>query len=124
MSRSPSQRWALIGGFAVAAVYAVVALVEVFVNSNAAAAIPFAYVGVCIAGPLAVVARFVGSPHAPESGDEGPGGGNGPGPSDDGDGDPGAPPWWGEFEQEFWAQVDAPRPSTPVHAHDRVTPAR
>ena len=123
MSRSPSQRWALIGGFAVAGVYAVVALIEVFMNNNAAAAIPFAYVGVCIAGPLAVVARFVGSPHADESGGEGSGG-SGPGPSDDDGGDPGAPSWWGEFEREFWAHVDSPRPRPPVRSHDRATPAR
>jgi hypothetical protein len=118
MARSPSHRWALIGGFAVAAVYAVVALVEILVNSNPAAAIPFAYVAVCVAGPLAVVARFVGPSHRDEPGGGSSDGGNGPGPPD-GDDDPG-PAWWAEFEQDFWSHVDdAPQPAL----HDRVTPS-
>jgi hypothetical protein len=120
MSGSPSQRWAFVGGFAVAAAYAVVALVELFASDNAVAAIPFAYVAVCIAGPLAVVARFVGPARADEQDGESPGGG--PGPSGGGGDDPSAPPWWPDFAHDFWAYVDAPRPGVPVGAHDRATP--
>jgi hypothetical protein len=101
MGRVPSralERWVLAAGFAVAAAYAIVALVEVLAGHNPGVAIPFAYVALSIAGPLAVVSRLLRSePPGPD--------GDGDGPSDDGD-EPEPPSWWPEFESEFWAEVD------------------
>lgn len=122
MSHAASQRWAIAGGLAVAAAYAVVAVVEVIVSKDAAVAIPFAYTAVCIAAPLVVVSRFLDSPRRDEPGGEGSGGNNGPEPSDGGGDDPGSASWWPEFEQEFWAHVDSGRPNEPVRGHGRATP--
>jgi hypothetical protein len=103
MGRVPSralERWVLAAGFAVAAAYAIVALVEVVAGHNPGVAIPFAYVALSIAGPLAAVSRLL------RTEPPGPGGdGDGHDPSDDGD-EPKPPPWWPEFEREFWAEVD------------------
>ena len=52
MSRSASQRWVLVGGFAVVAVVSRVAM----------AAVPFAYAEVGIAAPLTVMWRVIGPP--------------------------------------------------------------
>jgi hypothetical protein len=103
MGRVPSralERWVLAAGFAVAAAYAIVALIEAVAGHNPAVAIPFAYVALSIAGPLAAVSRLL------RSEPPGPGGdGDGRDPSDDGD-EPNPPSWWPDFEREFWAEVD------------------
>jgi hypothetical protein len=88
MGRVPSralERWVLAAGFAVAAAYAIVALVEVVAGHNPG---------------VAAVSRLL------RTEPPGPGGdGDGHDPSDDGD-EPKPPPWWPEFEREFWAEVD------------------
>jgi hypothetical protein len=98
------ERWVLAAGFAVAAAYAVVAVVEVIANDNPGVAIPFGYVALSIAGPLAAVSRLLGSSREGPGGD-GSGDGDGSGPSDGGGGEPTPPSWWPEFERAFWADV-------------------
>lgn len=83
--------------------YAVVALVEALATSHPAVAIPFACTAATIAGPLAIVARLFDSPGLDGPTAEDPADGNGPGPGGGGDGP--TPPWWPEFEREFWAHV-------------------
>jgi hypothetical protein len=100
------ERWVLAAGFAVAAAYAVVAVVEVIANDNPGVAIPFAYVALSIAGPLAAVSRLLGPSRQGPDGD-GSGDGDDSGPSDDGGGgEPTPPSWWPEFERAFWADVE------------------
>ncbi len=107
MSGSTSERWVLAGGFAVAAAYGVVALVEVIVSTDAAGAIPFACIAVTIAAPLIVVSQLLDSPRQDEPGGEGlPGDDNGSGPSGGGGDDPTSPSGWSEFEREFRAYAD------------------
>jgi hypothetical protein len=109
--RSPAfQRRALAGGFAVAAVYLVIAVVEAITHHDALLMIPYGYTALSIAGPLVVVSRLL---HDPPPGDEpegpdDPGGGDDPDPPPGGGDDPESPPWWDEFEQAFRAHVDAP----------------
>lgn len=100
-------------GFGVAIGYAIVALVEALVNSDPAVAIPFACTAATIAGPLAIVARLLDAPGRNGPSAEDPADGNGPGPGG-GDDDP-TPPWWPEFESEFWARVES-------EARERKTP--
>jgi hypothetical protein len=114
MSPRAFQRWVLAGGFAVAAGYAVVALVVVIANRQPAVAIPFAITAVTIAGPLAVVSRLLEPPPKDGPGSDDPGRDDGPGPPGGGDDEPTAPSWWPEFEAAFWAQLDSERPRTPA----------
>ena len=113
MSEVAFQRWVLRGGFAVAALSVVIALMQLMTADRSAEAIPYAYTAVSIAGPLIVVSRLLRTEPRGGTGDGGPGGGPGPGPP--GGGEPKPPPWWPEFEAEFWAHVDSqaadqPRP--------------
>jgi len=105
VSTWPSQCWALAVGFAVAAIYAAVALVELLVGTNPSLAVPFAYTAVSIAGPLTVLAMVLRASRDDYPDDEDPGG-DGPGPDDGGSDDPPPPPWWPEFEREFHAHVE------------------
>jgi hypothetical protein len=90
-------------GFAVAAGYAIVALV-LLVGTNPRMAVPFAYTAVSIAGPLAVAGALLRSSRPDDAGGDDPPD-DGPGPHDDG-GDDSPPPWWPEFEREFHAHVE------------------
>jgi hypothetical protein len=99
------QRWVLRGGFAVAALYVVVALIVLILADHSADAIPYAYTAVSIAGPLVVVSRLLRSERHGGTGGPGTGDDTGPGPSDGGE--PKPPPWWPEFEAEFWSHVDS-----------------
>jgi hypothetical protein len=103
MPRPAFERWVLVGGFAAAAVYAVVAIVEVFANANPMVAIPYACTAVTIAAPLYIYARLLDPPRRDDPGEEG-----GPGPGPSGPEDPPPPSWWPEFERDFRAYTDAP----------------
>jgi hypothetical protein len=119
MSASVSQRWVLAGGFAVAALYAVVAVVELLAGDEPAVAIPWALMAVMIAGPLAVVARLFAEPRGGGAGGDDPGS-DGHGPRDGGDLDPSATDWWPQFEREFWGHVASQRVGS--HVGDGVGP--
>jgi hypothetical protein len=119
MPRPAFQRRVLLGGFAVAAVYAVVAVVEAIVTGRPTAAIPFAYTAVTIAGPLLVVSRMLVDRDGP--GEDGSDSDDGPGPGGGGD-DPDPQPWWPEFERQFWAHVETP-PSGPPPRERPSVPA-
>jgi hypothetical protein len=120
MSPRAFQRRVLAGGFAVAAAYAVVALVEVIANRQPAVAIPFAITAVTIAGPLAVVSRLLDPPPKDGPGSDDSGREDGPGPPGGGDDEPTAPSWWPEFERAFWAQLDSEH--RPAAARERRSP--
>ncbi len=92
-------------GFAVAGLYAAVALAEVLVGAHPRLAVPFAYTAVSIAGPLTVAAAVLRPSRHDGPDDEDPGDG-GSGPGNGGDDDPPPPSWWPEFEREFQAHVE------------------
>ena len=100
-----------------AAAYIVAAVVEAIVSGTATAAIPFAYTAVTIAGPLIVVSRMLVDRDGP--GEEGSEGDDGPGPGGGGD-DPDPPPWWPEFERDFWAHVESDPQGPPPHEKTSV----
>jgi len=115
MRRPAFERWVLVGGFAAAAVYAVVAVVEVFVGKNPMIAIPYACTAVTIAAPLFIFARLLNPPGGGEPGEEG-----GPGSGPSGPEDPPPPSWWPEFEREFRTYADVPTSHPPRDERPRV----
>jgi hypothetical protein len=116
MPRPAFERWVLVGGFAAAAVYAVVAIVEVFAATNPMVAIPYACTAVTIAAPLFIYARLLDPPRRDDGEEGGPGSGP-PGPED-----PPPPSWWPDFERAFRAYTDAP-PSPPERDERPRVPA-
>ena len=108
------ERWSVAGGFALAAAHLLAALGEAILASDARMALPFVFVAVLIAGPLAIVSRALltpphgdGPPRPDDHGQNGPGGG--------GDDDP-SPSWWPQFERAFRAHVAAEE----AHSSDRA----
>ena len=88
-----------IAGFGLAAVYAVLALIELVAVGDSRTALFFGISAVVTAALIAVLLPLL----APRGGDSDDDDGGGRG----GGGDrPQPPPWWPEFEREFWSHVD------------------
>lgn len=94
-----------VAGFGLASIYAVVGLVELLAVGDARAALVFG-VSAAVTALLIAVLLPILAPRGGDSGDDDEGGGPGGG----GDG-PHTPPWWPDFERDFWSYVD--RPSRP-----------
>lgn len=94
-----------VAGFGLAGLYAAVGLVVLLFVGDWRAALTFAASAGVTAGLVALLLPLL----APrDGGDPGPGDGGGPGGGGPG-GDPPSPPWWPEFERDFWSHVgDAP----------------
>jgi hypothetical protein len=101
-----------IAGFGLAGVYAAVGLVELLVVGDSRGALNFALAAAVTGGLVAALLPLLAprGDSGPDDGGSGPGGG-GPG----GGGDRPPPPWWPDFEREFWTYVEDPG-VTPVDA--------
>ena len=91
-----------VAGFGLAGVYAAVGLVELLFVGDWRAALTFAAGAAVTAGLVTLLLPLL----APrDGGDAEPGDGGGPGGGGPGDGPP-SPPWWPDFERQFWSHVD------------------
>jgi hypothetical protein len=91
-----------VAGFGLAGIYAVVGLVELLAVGDAQAALVFG-ASAAVTGLLVALVIPILAPRGDDSGEDDDGGGPGGG----GDG-PSTPPWWPDFEREFWSYVDRP----------------
>ena len=92
-----------LAGFGLAGVYATVGLVELVLVGDARAALVFGASAIVTGALIAVLLPLL-APRRGDSDDDDDGGG----PGGDGKG-PQPPPWWPEFERQFWSHVDRPK---------------
>lgn len=106
-----------VAGFGLAGVYALVGVVELLAVGDPRAALVFG-VSAAVTGLLVAVLLPILAPRRDDSDDDDEGGGPGGG----GDGRP-TPPWWPDFEREFWSYVDRPGPRPSGSRPRERTPA-
>lgn len=114
----PLAKRILLAGLGLATVHGVLAVLGLVVLGGGRLALFF---GLCavLTTALTIIARPLLEP--PVGGDGGAGveggpGGDGPrGPGPDRDPDAGVPPWWPDFERDFWSHVErAPGDGAPA----------
>lgn len=95
-----------VAGFGLAAVYAVLGLVQLVVAGDGRTALVF-WVSALVTAALIAVLLPLLAPRRGDSDDDDDGGSGGGGD------EPTPPPWWPQFEREFWSHVnrrgDGPR---------------